>query len=423
MMRMVLWTRFFTALLLAACFAVSGLPALQSHAQSRQDNTGAAGESNILGIEADENTSAQSCKTINGLVVLTQFPDISHRVPRQRLETRYFKQLDAYIRQMSYGKFCVGGELTSKVYELPDPIAAYKISDRNLLVDPMRIEKLMSDTVGMVGKDYDLSKYDFVEISLIALPTEYGMGGLCGYPSHTNRYNDRVNESTGHQIRYGSGIPISVYTATLGTVFHDIAHVLAGRDKDGLRVLPHLYDNTIQSKPGPMLEMFRKSQINAGYWDPMSCHFVERGVPPPGLLAWTKLKLGWIEEDKVRTVKAGETADIVLDPLEVGSSDVLVIRLPVTKDTYYLIENRQPIGVDKNLPGHGVLITFADDRVHRALDGKTPAKLMNANPDIPDLNGAAFDIGKNERFVDKKNGITIELLRKTGLSYEIRIAR
>ena len=418
---MVSWRRFFTALLLAACFAAPGLPA--PHAQSRQDNTGAAGQQNIPGIEADGNGSAQSCKTIKGLVVLTQFPDISHRVPRQRLEAHYFKNLDAYVRQMSYGKFCVGGELTGKIYRLPDPLAAYKISDRNLEVDPRRIQKLISDTVNMVGKDYDLKQYDFIEISLVAHSQEYGMIGLCGYPSHTNTYNTWVDKSTGHQIRYGSGVSISVYTAPLGTVFHDIAHILAGRDKDGYRVLPHLYDNTLQALPGPMLEMFRKSQINAGYWDPMSCHHLERGVPPPGLLAWTKLKLGWIDEDKVRTVKAGETADIVLDPLEVGSSEVLVIRLPVTKDTYYLIENRQPIGVDKNLPGHGVLITFADDRVHRALDGKTPAKLMNANPDIPDLNGAAFDIGENERFVDKKNGITIELLRKTGLSYEIRIAR
>jgi hypothetical protein len=173
--------------------------------------------------------------------------------------------------------------------------------------------------------------------------------------------------------------------------------------------------------PGPMLEVFRKSQVNAGYWDPLSCHYVKRGQPPPGPLSWTKLKLGWLPLEKLKVVQPGETARILLGPLEVADSGTLAIKIPISRDTYYLIENRQPIGVDQFLPGHGVLIMFADDRIHRAIDGKAPAKLINANPDIPDLNGAAFDIGGNEIYVDQKNKFQIKLMRKIGMSYEIEI--
>lgn len=371
---------------------------------------------------SDMTEEVQKCDEIKGLIIITQFPDVSHPVKKEFVKKRFFKQLNSYVKQVSYDRHCIGGEVTKRKYMLPHPVTYYKISDRNLKVDPKRIIALIADTINLAKNDYDLSQYDFIAIFMEATDLEYGMIGLCGYPSHKGQndsYNKKVDELTGGSIRYDSGVAVFSYRAPLGTIFHDIAHILAGRDKDGERALPHLYDNSLQALRGPMMEVYRKSQVNAGYWDPLSCHHVERGKPPPGLLSWTKLKLGWLPSEKLKIVQPGETTRILLDPLEVKSSETLAIKIPVTKDTYYLIENRQPIGVDKYLTGHGVLIMFADDRVHRALDGKAPAKLVNANPDIPDLNGAAFDVGGNELYVDKENGIQIRLIKKVGLSYEI----
>ena len=365
---------------------------------------------------------APRCKVLKGLIIRAGFADVARPVPVSFLERRFFDQLNRYVRQVSYGKFCIGGDVTKRSYKLPQRIARYRISDRNLKVDPRRNEKLVIETVNMAAKDYPIADYDFLAIVLEAKTQEYGMVGLCAYPSHGENYNERINRGTHHRIPYKSGVAVFSYQAPLGTLFHDISHILAGRDKNGKRILPHLYDNTLQSQPGPMMEVFRKSQINAGYWDPLSCHHIRRGFPPPGPLAWTKLKLGWIDAAKVKTVRPGETARIVLGPLEDGASDVLVIRIPISKDTYYLVENRQKIGVDRMLPSAGVLITFADDRIRRALNRKAPAKLMNANPDVPDLNGAAFDIGGNESFADPKNGFRIKLLSKVDRSYEIEIA-
>lgn len=365
---------------------------------------------------------ARQCKVIKGLIIRARFADIARPVPPKFLETRFFDKLNRYVQHVSYGKFCIGGDVTKRSYKLPNRLSRYRISDRNLKVDPRRTEKLVIETVNMAANDYRIADYDFLAIVMEAKTAEYGMVGLCAYPSHGENYNERINRGTHNRIPYKSGVAVFSYQAPLGTLFHDISHILAGRDKNGKRVLPHLYDNDLQSRPGPPLEVFRKSQVNAGYWDPLSCHHIRRGVSPPGLLAWTKLKLGWIDPAKLRIVRPGETARIVLGPLENGASDVLVVRIPITKDTYYLVENRQHIGADRILPAEGVLITFADDRVHRAVGGKAPAKLMNANPKIPDLNGAAFDIGGNESFADARNGIKIKLLKKIDRSYEIEIA-
>ena len=46
---------------------------------------------------------------------------------------------------------------------------------------------------------------------------------------------------------------------------------------------------------------------------------------------------------------------------------------------------------------------------------------MVANPNVPYLNDAAFDIGKKRMYVDKQNNIAIVLLQKDGQSYNIRI--
>jgi len=100
-----------------------------------------------------------------------------------------------------------------------------------------------------------------------------------------------------------------------------------------------------------------------------------------------------------------------------------VIRIPLSPTTYYLIENRQGIGLDENLPESGVLILYADDTVAECLHGQAPVKIIDADPSVPQLEGAAFDIGEGKRdaFTDEEHDITIKLLEKVDHSYEILI--
>jgi hypothetical protein len=184
---------------------------------------------------------------------------------------------------------------------------------------------------------------------------------------------------------------------------------------------PCLYDHELQAKyiGG---ENLGKIAVNVGFWDPLSSHWPhDRSLPPTGLISWTKMRLNWIDPDQIALVYPGETTTLRLDPLVGGEDETLVIKIPLSKHTYYLLENRQPVDSDANLPADGVLLFYADDRVYECLDGKAPVRMIDANPSVPFLNDAAFDVGAQETFFDTDNNLAIVLLSKDGLSYEVLI--
>lgn len=359
------------------------------------------------------------CSKVRGLVILVEFPGTPHKVDRAFVEDRFFGKMNRYVREMSYDRVCIGGEVTPRWYRLPHPLAHYRISPRNLEVDKTRLKSLINDVFNAVEPDVDVSAYDFIAFMLGAQQQEYGMIGLCAYPGMLGWQADRpLRTRDGKPVR---GVAIFSYQAHLGTLFHDVAHVIGGVMADGKRAVPCLYDHDLQARPGPLRETFVDAVINMGFWDPMSCHYYKRDAPPPGISSWTKLRLGWLPDDKVAVVRPGETREILLGPLEDGRSGTLAIRIPLSATTYYLVENRQPIGFDRVLPGSGVLIMRADDNVAECRHGRAPVKLMDADPSVPHLEGAAFDLGKRDRFTDTASGITIELLEKVGQSYRIRV--
>ena len=360
------------------------------------------------------------CEKRKGLVILVEFPDIPPPVNEGFVRER-FKKLDFYVREMSYGKVCTDVDITGW-HRLPDSVKRYAISPANLKVDRSRVVKLIQDAIDAADGKNDFSRYSFVVLFLGAPFKEYGMVGLCGYPGMLGWKQEIVFRTKSGQIVPG-GVAIFTYQAHLGTLFHDVAHVWGGVSA-GKRVLPCLYDHDIQEKHPTHDTGIAEALINMGYWDPLSCHFYKRNIPPPGISSWTKLRLGWIAQGKVRVVDPEQVSEIVLGPLEVGSSETLVIKIPLTGSKFYLIENRQPIGsFDPYLPGKGVLIMYADDSVEECRYGKSPVRLMNADPAVPYLQGAAFNLPGKGVFTDKKNDIGIRIIEKIDDSYRIRISK
>ncbi len=362
----------------------------------------------------------QPCPIVKqGLIILVEFPDVQNTIDKRYAQKRFFKELNEYVQEMSYGKVCIQGDVTDQWYRMPGSIAEYRISSRNLEVDKSRVIRLISDALSAVDGDVDLSKYSFVAIFMGARVKDYGMIGLCGYPGMLGwSSQDILKTRSGQAVR--GGVAIFTYQAHLGTLFHDVAHVLGGV-REGKRLMPCLYDHDLQAKPGPMRETFVDALINMGFWDPMSCHYYKWEIPPPGISSWTKLRLQWIDPSKVVVIKAGQRGEVLLGPLEDPTAETVAIKISVTDSTYFLIENRQAIGFDINLPGNGVLIMHADDTVAECRHGKSPVKLINANPSVPHLEGAAFDIGKNVSYVDSKNNVRIDLIDKIGKSYKIQV--
>lgn len=369
---------------------------------------------------SEKPNSIQKKETVeHGIVILVDFPDVTHNVKKNFVQNRFSRTLNAYVKEMSYNKISLSVDITQKWYTMPTSISNYRISSRNLEVDKKLVRKLIDDAIDAADKDVDFSKYSFVTIYMGAKVSEYGMVGLCGYPGMLGwSESDAFRTKSGQAIK---GVAIFTSQAHLGTLFHDVAHILGGVKK-GKRIVPCLYDHDLQAKPGPMRETFIESIINLGFWDPMSCHFFKREIPPPGISSWTRMRLNWIDESKIKVVTPGTETDVILGPLEDGTSEILAVKIPVSETSYYLVENRQPIGFDKNLPGSGILIMYADDTISECRHGNAPVKLMNADPSAPNLEGATFDLGKKDTFRDDKNKFKIQIKEKKAGSYKIHIS-
>lgn len=362
-----------------------------------------------------------ACKPLRGLVILIDFPNLQRPFQKPFAIDR-FQKLSSYVSAMSYGKICVEFEFTDW-HQMPSPISSYTISPANLKVDKSRVVQLLQDAIDGADEAHDFSRFDYVVIFMGARFKDYGMVGLCGYPGMLGWQQELVFKTRQKGQIVPNGVAIFTASAHLGTLFHDSAHVWGGV-VNGKRRVPCLYDHDLQELHPTVADDFAAAMINMGYWDPMSCHFYKYQQPPPGISSWTKLRLGWLASHKVKTIEPGASNEVLLGPLEDESSDVLVIRIPLTPTRSILIENRQPIGLfDSVLPAHGILIMNTNDEIAECRHGKAPVKLVNANPTTPYLMGAAFALPGVSEYVDPENNIKIKLLEKIGKSYRISIER
>jgi hypothetical protein len=144
----------------------------------------------------------------------------------------------------------------------------------------------------------------------------------------------------------------------------------------------------------------------------MSAHYVKPNSPPPGTSSFTRIRLGWISEKQVKMVNPGETVYVSLSPLE-KKGETLVIKIPLKKGQYYLLENRQPIGYDQVLPDSGLLILKVNPD---AEEGTGTVTVMDANPDARNLSEATFKLDRDNRnlFFDRDNDIAVIPLWKEG---------
>jgi M6 family metalloprotease-like protein len=394
------WTRWarhtLTAVLLAcvaqACWAQATDPVLGFH------STTATGEKRLV-------------------VIFVNFPDVVRQYPTQTVKDRILGNVNQYFYAGSYGATWFRGEVVGP-YTLPRPVADYRISSRNLEVDPTRVLSLIRDSIGLADGDVAFTEDTYVVLALGSSHVEYGMVGLCGFPGMLGWSSTAVLTCpSGERVR---NVAIFCENAHLGTYVHDITHMLGGV-ADGQRLTPCLYDHDIQAL-GKDVEDWPGCLVNMGYWDPLSSHFpYDKTLPPAGFSSWTKLRLGWIDSARIALVTPGETAIVRLDPLADPASGTVVIKIPLTERTYYLIENRQPINSDVNLPAAGVLVLYADDSVGECRHGAAPVKAADANPQTPYLLGAAFSLEGARVFVDPTWNVAVVLLTQDGSSYDVLI--
>lgn len=124
--------------------------------------------------------------------------------------------------------------------------------------------------------------------------------------------------------------------AGIGTFCHEFSHCMG---------FPDIYD--VQNKGSFAMDA----------WDLMDYgNYNGDGYLPAGYTAYEKMTCGWLSP-----VELGNDSVEVKDmkPLADGGQAYL-IRHPQYANEYFLLENRQPVGFDRQLPGSGVLITHVD---------------------------------------------------------------
>lgn len=366
-----------------------------------------------LGLHA---TNATGQKTF--IAVLVDFPDVEREYPAAGILERITELIPIYFESASYGKLSLRPD-SAGACTLPGGVASYRISPANLEVDESRVLSLVMSALNAASADVDFSGYDYITMHLGANTRDYGMVGYCAVPGMLGWQTISVTLDNGQNVENAA---VFCENAHLGTYIHDILHMIGGK-VGNQRLTPCLYDHELQAE-NTTEETAANCVVNMGFWDPLSSHFpYDRTLPPAGLSSWTKLRLGWIDPEKIALVRPGETATMDLGPLADGDSKTLVVKIPLTPTTYYLIENRQPVSSDVNLPASGILIMRCDDEVYECRNGKAPVRLIPADPSIPYLNGAAYNVGEVDRYVDEDNDIAVILQKKDGLMYTIQVTK
>ncbi|HEY0810355.1 MAG TPA: immune inhibitor A domain-containing protein, partial [Longimicrobiales bacterium] len=118
----------------------------------------------------------------------------------------------------------------------------------------------------------------------------------------------------------------------IGVLAHETGHALG---------LPDLYD-------------YDGSTQGIGSWGLMGTGSHSARYSPAHLSAWEKEQLGWVRVSWLR-----EGTPITVPPVE-REAHIFRYDLPNTAGEYLLLENRQKIGSDKKLPGHGLLAWRVD---------------------------------------------------------------
>ena len=86
-----------------------------------------------------------------------------------------------------------------------------------------------------------------------------------------------------------------------------------------------------------------------------------------------------------------------------------------------LVENRQPIKVDRVLPASGIMVYAVDESLE---EGAGIVKAQNADPGAPNFSRAPFGVDGQAKaaFVDHRTNVAVVPLIKEGQNYLVLIA-
>ncbi len=309
-----------------------------------------------------EASTQQVTGTIDIAVLLVNFTNKGFSIPQTTINNKIFGDTTStvkdYYQKNSYGKLTINGS-TFGIFASSHNMEYYgeDLGD-NIDYANGHPNRLVRETVLLANDSVDFSNFDRDGNGII----DYIMVIHAGDGQETNSgYRDLIwSHYSSVSIQITSNLKIEDYTmaaetSPMGIIAHELGHDIGH--------LPDLYDID-----GTSDGIGKWGMMSEGSWngDPA-------GSNPAHFCAWSKIKLGWITPIEV--------TDPLLDKaIAQVETNAVVYKLPIKtseegEEEYFLVENRQQIGYDSDLPGSGLLIWHIDESMsdnsndlHRLVD-------------------------------------------------------
>ena len=296
-----------------------------------------------------------------GLIILVEFSDKSFMEKNNKAlynriaNEKNFKHGDFigsvsdYFYSQSYGTFELSFDIAGPV-KLSKKQSYYGQNDsdgNDMHPGEMVIEalKAIKDTTDFAQYDWDGDKeVDQVYIIYAGRGEADGGADYVIWP-HEYTLTEEGALEKGIKPQIFNGITIDTYacsneideksqTAGIGNICHEFSHCLG---------YPDMYDTDYQNS-------------GMGYWDLMDAGaYNGNGFCPPEYTSYERWMAGWKEPIELKN-------DTVITNMKAISEngDCFIMRNDNCDTEYYLLENRQFTGWDKELPGSGLLILHVD---------------------------------------------------------------
>ncbi|MDJ0270297.1 MAG: M6 family metalloprotease domain-containing protein [Aigarchaeota archaeon] len=331
------------------------------------------------------------------LVIPVDFPDIPTPTSLNEAVSSGERMADYWL-EVSYGVFTTD-IVRPDTWITVSQSSTYYGDDIGSSIDA-RLCQLINEAFQLADPLFDLRAYDYFII--VHARNDQAMTGneydIWSSAYYSPRLSCGLRLPSGEETSIDAVGIVSIYSP-MGTWAHEVGHLIG---------LPDLYNTAQRDEPDNFVGPW--DLMAAGSWNgPLSA----RGSSPAHLTSWGKIKLGWLADERVRTVTRGESAVITLSPLETGDG-MAAIKIPITSSFYYLIELRKKIGYDRYLPSAGVLILVVDESKP---SGGGIVKVVRKSGQS--LNNAALDVG--EKYVDEQRQITIKIISKTLTTFTVSI--
>ena len=306
-------------------------------------------------------TAGTTKGTQRGLVILMQFQDVSFVTTSPKATfNRFFNEVGYsgggnagsvkdYFLAQSYGQleieFDVVGPYTSN-----RNMAYYGAPSGNS--NDARPAHLIAEAVDAASAEVDFSNYDWDGDGVVdqVFVVYAGYNQAQGADENTIWPHEwAISAGTGSPKRY-NGVTINTYGCSselmgngrnntgimdgIGTACHEFSHCLG---------LPDMYDT-------------QGDNYAMSYWDVMCAgSYNDDSHTPAGYTAYERWFADWLQPTELNTL----TRITDMKPLATNP-EAYVLYNDANHNEYYLLENRQPVGFDAGLYGHGLLIVHVD---------------------------------------------------------------